>query len=279
MAKGGTKPRHHGGGKGGKHAPKHGRKALGVRPGASPIPPFAADPSIEAERRAAFRGLQDTAQDLRISSHQAKRDTRTTVRDTRVQKHRGMQDLASQLRRGRQDIGFEKHGQKIEFGRTKEDFSTKLQNLVRQFTVQGQEQTQAANVQGVLDEGTSAASAAARSKNFAVARQPLDIARRRAGEDYKRNLFEYQREGARLTQDVRRGRGRLSQDTHHDIRLARQDLHRTLRSNTLQRQRSIREQAIGNADLIQQEIWAARQSNPQGNFPAPPSLQRRLNRR
>jgi serine phosphatase RsbU (regulator of sigma subunit) len=226
-------------------------------------PPFLSfDPAIEAERRAAIRGLRDTGQDTRIAARRAKRDLQTELKDLRVTRKRGFQDLKRDKSRSLRDIGFEKADVRLGRERGMEDFSMRLNALTRQFTQLGRSQTQAANAQGVLGGGTAAASAAAREQNLAFARQPLDIGAARLDEDARIALERLGIQAEDVRQDTTRGRKRLKQDVRHDSRLARRDYGRTLTDLYNQLERAIREQRIGDVDLIKEEIFNARQNNP-----------------
>jgi hypothetical protein len=95
-----------------------------------------------------------------------------------------------------------------------------------------------------------AASDAARAQNQAWARQPILQGKERLRED---TLTSMQRLGTarrQLVSDARREGKRLKQDTRHDLKLARLDYNRTIRDLHIKLQRAIREQRIGDVDLI-----------------------------
>jgi hypothetical protein len=240
------------------------------------------DPSIEAERRAAARGLLDTRQDTRRQLHQGRQDYRTSRRDTLVQKRRGikdirtsrrqgMQDFATQLTRGLQDISFKRQDTIRSTQRGEEDFAVQLHNLVRNFNTLGGQQAQAANASGLYGDGTAQASAAQRAKNLTVARQPIDVGMQRLQQDQTTALSRLGTETGRLEEDVGRGAhrllssshlqaSRLRGDTRHDLKLNRQDFHRNRQQLRTSLERAIREQRIGNIDLLQQELWNRKQN-------------------
>lgn len=222
------------------------RQAFHPSDGAGPYrtPPFLTfDPAIESERRAAQRGLRDTAQDVRRAARRSRRDIHTQLRDIHTEKKRGLQD-----------IGFEKADVRLQRQRGRQDFNLQLDSLTRKYTQLGNTQLQAANAAGVLDSGTSAASAAARAQNFAFERTPIDIGRARLEEDTQTALERLGVQQHRLVQDVR-----------HDRRLTKREGRQTLQDLYSQLERAIREQRIGDVDLIKQEIFDARQRNP-GQF-------------
>jgi hypothetical protein len=291
MATGGTSPghsggsRHHGGGKkkGKGNALRHFLRhpptvnELTHIPGDVNQPKFLTfDPSIEAERRAAARGLLDTRQDTRRQLRQGRQDYRTSRRDIRVQKRRGikdirtgrrqgMQDFATQLTRGLEDIAFKRQDTIRSAQRGQQDFAIQLHNLVRNFNTLGGQQAQAANASGLYGDGTAQAAAQQRSKNLAVARQPIDVGMQRLQQDETTQLSRLGTETGRLEEDVGRGAHRLLSssrlqarrlrgDTRHDLRLNRQDFHRNRQQLRTSLERAIREQRIGNIDLLQQEL-------------------------
>jgi hypothetical protein len=258
MAHGGTSPpggTHHGG--------KHGGKKKPWNIGPSPYPDLSYDPSIEAERQAAARGLQDTTLDVKRARHQARQDFRTSRKDSRITKRRGMQDFTTQLQRGLQAIRFKRQDVKRDYRRGTQDIGLKLESLGRQYATLGDTQLQASNAAGLgTDQGTAQAAAARRIANQGFEQQPLDIALQRLGQDQTINLGRLGIEAGQLRQDTRRGRTRLKQDTRHDIHLAHRDFRRTRGDLHIQLQRARREATIGNADLLEQELFSARQLHP-----------------
>lgn len=225
-------------------------------------PELAYDPAIRAEQRAAARGLLDTAQDTRISLRQGRQDLRTTLRDLATDLRRGRRDARIGLRRGLQDIGFERQDVRREGRREQQDLGLQMDALVRRFGQQGEAQRQAAAASGVYDAGTRAASEQARASNLAFARKPIDIAQRRVGQDVDTALGRLGTQAGRLRRDTRIGLRDLRQDVRHDRRLARRDFRRTRRGLYNSLERAIREQRIGNVDLLQQAIFDARSRAP-----------------
>lgn len=229
-------------------------------------PPYLSfDPAIEAERRAAQRGLTDISQDSRIAGRRARQDFRTTIRDLNIDRRRGMGELRRGLQRGRQDIRFQRQDTRRAAQRGRQDFGLQLQAINRHFSQLAGQQVQQANAQGVLDDGTLDAASVARARNKAIARQPIDIGLQRLNQDTTTNLQRLDVQQGRLEQDTRIGRRELRQDTKHDKRLAKQDYKRTIKDLHNKLARAIREQRIGDIDLIKEEIFAARRSRP-GHF-------------
>jgi hypothetical protein len=205
------------------------------------LPPFlASDPSIEAERRANQRGLKDILKDTHRAQRYATEDYATKTGD-----------IGRAFSRGTQDIGAEVAGINLRQARGTEDFTNNLTNLIRGFQVKGREQTQAANAAGVLDSSTAQAAAGRRAENLAIARQPLDLGLARLNEDTQLGLGRAGLAGSRL-----------GEDTSREYGLAAQDIGRTRLDLATKKRRAIREQRISNIDLINQEIFSARQLKP-----------------
>lgn len=229
-------------------------------------PPFLSyDPAIESERRAAERALRDTAQDTRIAARRARTDLRTELRDLRTTRRRGVQDIRTSRQRGLREVRYGREDTRTQFERGQQDFGLQLDSLTRRFSALGRSHTQIANAQGVLDGGTAEASAAARERNLEFAQQPIFLGQQRLTEDTERALGRLDTQAGDIRQDTKRERKRLVQDVRHDTRLTHRDYRQTLRDLHNQLQRAIREQRIGDIDLIKQEIYNARQNKP-GTF-------------
>ena len=211
-------------------------------------PAFSYDPSIEAQRRSQQRGLKDVLKDTHRATRYAGEDLSLKLGDINLAQNRGTQDIAQRLSRGTQDITQTQQ-------RGMEDFGSQLTNLIRGFQIKGNEQMQAQNAAGVLDSSTAQASAARRAENLAIARAPIDTGVQRLTQDTATNL-------GRLQQDTGTAGQRLGEDTSRNTGLAQQDYGRTTLDLATKKRRAIREQRIGNIDLIQQEIFAARQQKP-----------------
>ncbi len=234
-------------------------------------PPYLSyDPAIEAERRAAQRGLSDTILNTKVSAKRARQDKRGQIKDIKVSKRRGVQDLRTDKRRTLRGIRENRQDVKLKSRRGFQDFNLQLQSLTRHFTQLGRQQTQVANAQGVLDEGTASAGASARAANQRIAEKPIHIGQRRLGQDTNIALQRIREQAGDTRFDFKRGLHRLKQDTHHDIHIARQDYRRTIFDLHTSLQQAIREQRIGDADLIQQEIYNARQNHigSPSNYPS-----------
>lgn len=162
------------------------------------------DPALDAQYRASQRGVDNLRQDTATSGGRRDEDVM------------GALGLAGQNR-----------------DRANQDFDSQLQGLFRQFGLQGQQQSQAANAAGVLHGGTQDAAAQVRGGNLAFARQPIDVGRGRTEEDYQRAVG-----------DINRTAGREGEDAYTKL------------------QRAIAEGSFYGADLSQEAIYQAGQNNP-----------------
>jgi hypothetical protein len=259
-----------GGGHGGHHGSPYRRLIRLTRPnqiaphdGGGPFhsPPYLSfDPALEADRRAAQRSVIDIGQDTRTAARRSRRDFRTTRADIRTDFRRNRADVRKEGRRQLQDIGYQRQDTRRELGRGKQDFGLQLAALTRRFTQMAGQHLQQAAAYGSLDSGTMGASDAARAQNFAFERQPLDINLQRLKQDSRTTFGRLETAAHQTRSDVRQEVQRGRQDRRHDVRLARQDYHRTIKDLHIKLSRAIREQRIGDIDIIKQEIYAARNS-------------------
>ena len=229
----------------------------------STSPPFLSfDPALEAEQRALERGLENLLQDTARERKYAKKDAAQTIEDLEQDRKRGLGDIGQERHRGLRDIGTRKEDIQRDATRGREDFSTRLRNLIHNSAVQGKQQYQAANAAGVLDSSTQEASAAARAGNLARARAPIDTGLTRLNENEMTALEKLATTRGDLLRDTGEASHELRQDVRHDIGLTEQQLRRQQRDIKLRRQRAREEEAIGQVDLETQQIFDARERNP-----------------
>jgi hypothetical protein len=222
------------------------------------------DPSIEAQRRAAERGLEDLLRDLGIQKKTTKQDAGVEQRTLALQLARGLADARRERQRGILSLNQRRGDLRLDARRGREDLGMRLANLARNYKTLGSQQTQQQNAAGVLDGGTANAAAHRREANMAVERQPIDIAGGRLEQDLSLGLGRLDTSETQLREDVHRSRHELRQDTGRQSRQAQTALERALQQLRLQKQRGIREQRIGDADLIQSELWDAKQRHLAG---------------
>lgn len=242
--------------------PKNGPYTSG---GLTQPPDFSYDPALEAQRRAAERGLDYTLEDIGSERFRTKQDFRTSQQDVRLAKRRGLQDIRIDRKRGIQDIGLKRKDIRTDLGRSREDFGIRLKNLVTNYARQGSADRQAINAAGVAEGGALAASNRVRGENMREDLTPLLLGRQRTEEDAQTAMRRLGISAQRLRRDSRIGTRRLKADVAHDLLLNRRSKKRTLRDLFRQEQRAITEQRLGDADLIREEIYQAMQLNP-GEF-------------
>lgn len=242
--------------------PKPGR----VTAGGYIQPPFLTyDPGIEAQRRAAQRGLEDTTQNVKTEGHFAHTDLAQALRDLGTENARKRQDISLSAQRGERKLGYQEQDVQTRGARANQDFGTQLANISRQFSQLGQRQTQSANAAGVLDAGTQAASAAARGQNQQLAEAPIHTAQARSQEDLAEALRRLGTARGELGEDTASSLGRLGEDTSRSRMLAKREAGRKGFELKRKEGRAKREGAISNVDLLQQEMFQAQREHP-GSF-------------
>lgn len=230
---------------------------------ALPQPPFLTyNPEIEAKRRAAQRGLEDTEENVRTKLHFGKTDLLQALRNIKVGTSRSRADINRKSARTGEELNNKESDLRTQSTRTNQDFDSQLANIGRQFAQLGQRQREGANAAGVLDAGTQAAGQAARSQNQALAEAPVNTARQRAGEDLYTALSRIGAARGQLASDTEISLRRLNQDRNRERLLSRREFGRTKFEGGREVGRARREQKIGDIDLLTQEIYAARAEHP-----------------
>jgi hypothetical protein len=149
-----------------------------------PLPPSGSyDPSLDAQRAAAQRGLGDLRQDTALGNTRAAVDYGL-----------GVEDYGRQYGRGAADLN-------LALGRGESDYSRNVGLLQRSYTQLARRQAEAGRAHGVLSGGLAARAAAIRAQNEAIDQQPLDTGI------------------SRLRQDTQTQLGRLGED--RDLGIAR----------------------------------------------------------
>jgi hypothetical protein len=227
-------------------------------------PPFLSfDPAIEAQRREAARGLEDTEADTTSKQHFAKTDLTTALREIHRKTSQSRQDINRSANRGEQKLGYQEADTQRNAGRQQQDFQTGLANIARQFGQQAHRQAESANAAGVLDQGTLTASAAARAGNQRLAEAPIHTAQQRSNEDLATALGRIGTARGQITQDRGTSLGRLNLGRNAEREGAKRSTGRTFFESNRDQERARREEQIKNVDLLAQEIYAARAEHPQ----------------
>jgi len=145
-------------------------------------PPGTYDPALDAQERAAGRGLGDFVL-----------DTEQTRGRNLTDFVLGTQDIARQRTEFGEDIATERQGVETSFGRsltdlltertqTGEDYTRNLSQLQRNFDILGSQQKQSINAAGLSSGGASAQAQRKRAENQAWEKAPIDTGFKRFGE-------------------------------------------------------------------------------------------------
>ena len=220
------------------------------------------DPALEAQRRASHRGLEDLEQDTRRGEHFAERDLEHALRGIHINTARHRFDLNRQFGRGVTKLANQESDTKKDAGRQEEDFHTRLADIGRQFAELGQRQGEGSNAAGVNDAGTAAASAAARGRNQTLAEAPIHTAEGRLHEDLLTALDRIAQSHGYLEQDLATSTKRLNTDRDISRAEAHRETDRKLLGYDTELERGKREATITDADLLEEEIYGARQNHP-----------------
>jgi hypothetical protein len=158
------------------------------QPWVQPPPPTGSfDPALDAQRRAASRGLGDTVADVGTANVRDTVDYGLNRDDILRAQGRGLADLTTSRDRGYGDV------------------DRQVAALHRGFQTLATRQAEQFNAAGVGAGGAALQAAAKRQANEAFDRQPLDTARQRIGEDFARG-------SGRLNEDTGLQLGRLALD-------------------------------------------------------------------
>jgi hypothetical protein len=171
------------------------------------------DPNLDAQERAAGRGLTDLILDADRAGERGQSDYLLAKGDINRQGDEGLFDLDTSHRQGKEDFGLERSDitRGAEQGladllsartRGEEDHRRATEGLVRNYGILGSQQGQAARAAGVASGGALSQAAAKRAANQGLEQGGLDLARGRFLAD------STQAEG-RLTEDRDTGLARL----------------------------------------------------------------------
>jgi hypothetical protein len=124
-----------------------------------------------------------------IGTQQARDVTDYAAQQEQIGRQAGYnrEDLSRQLSRGQADLGLAR-------GRGTEDYNRNVAMLTRQYGQLGRNQLQATNQAGVISGGALLQSAAKRSANQAIEREPMDT-------NYQRFLADNTQAGQRMQED------------------------------------------------------------------------------
>lgn len=214
------------------------------------------DPALDAQRRAAGRGLGDLTADIGTAGTRDTVDYGLSREEIQRNQSRGLEDLTQSRDRGLQDI------------------DRNVQMLQRNYARLGDQQRQSINAAGLGGGGAALQAASKRTANEAFDQAPLDQARTRIGEDFTR-------QSTRLGEDASSQLGRLALDSAPPD--AGNPLGgRSFQDRTTQLTRAQREDTQFGLDVGEQKAFQAAQSGwvpPASAQPLPAPLRRRRGRR
>jgi hypothetical protein len=215
-----------------------------------PPPTGSYDPALDAQRRAASRGLQDTEADTGIANTRDTVDYGLNRDDVLRAQTRGLEDLTTSRDRGYGDV------------------DRQVAVLQRGYQTLAGNQRQQFQAHGLAYGGAALQAAAKRQANEAFDQQPLDVARARIGEDFTR-------QSARLGEDAGLQLGRLALD-YAPPDAANPLGGRRFQDRTTALTRAQREDAAFGLDIGQEKVFQATQGGwvppeppkrPRGRFP------------
>jgi hypothetical protein len=206
--------------------------------------------------------LEDTEQNVATKTHFSNTDLTQALKDIRVKTRQGRQDINRTASRGLQTLGYQEQNQQTQGARAQADFNTSLASIARSFGQLGQRQAESANAAGVLDAGTQAASASARAGNQSRAEAPIHTAQQRAGEDLTTALQRIATSKGQVGEDQSQSLGRLNEARDRERLGAHRATARQLFEDGRELERARREGKISQAQLLEQEIYAAHRESP-----------------
>lgn len=226
-------------------------------------PPFMSfDPSIEAERRKAVRGLEDKEAEIGSKEHFAKNDLAHALANLKTSAIHNRQDTNRTASRGLETLGNQETDLNTKGARATQDFQTSLSNIARQFGQLGHRQVEAQNAAGVNDAGTNAAAAAARRQNQGLAEAPINTARTRENEDLATALQRIGTSRGQVGEDQARSLSRNEQEHQRQAKAAQRSTGREDFLLHREGQEAKVEEQVSQTDLLAQEIYAARAEHP-----------------
>jgi len=268
---------------GGTTAPKV-PKAVSGTTGSLQPPAFTFDPALAAKQREAGLQEEHNLEDIKTKQHFDTTDFHTalhnlTTEDKRnrqkfgLEEERGGEKIGREVASGNEKLANEEADTENNAARQYQDFATKRQEIGRQFGELATRQAEAQNAGGTLDQGTSAAAAAARARNQQIAEAPIATSEQRLGEDLATALgrigtareklgTESDRERAELAENLGIGRSQEQQDVKQQTHEAHQQLARNLFGLGREEQRTKLAGVNANQNYLEEEIYQAMEEHP-----------------
>lgn len=254
-------------------------------------PPGTFDPGLEAQVRAAERGLIDLIEKTHreggresVDTQQARRLLERKVQQGHadIQRSRGYAVTDAGQAQGQLQTSFARDLQDLAIAKQngEEDYQRKLLELQHSYADQAARQGQASVAQGTHETGTTAASDAVRGANERWDRSGVDTAHQRQLDAIAlaegRDTEDFTRQSGLISQDLGRqltGFGIQDRRLGQEARTQQNKLSLARFRATQDRQTALshakREYGIYSTDVAQQAYYQAHQLNPNIIFPVP----------
>lgn len=254
-------------------------------------PPGSFDPGLEAQVRAAERGLIDLIEKTHLEGRRESKDTREARQLLERKVRQGQADIARSRSYAVQDAGNQRGQLQTSFARDLQDLATAKQrgqqdyektltDMQHRYAQTAAEQSQAQVASGTDDTGTTAAGAAVRGANQAYDKSGVDTVHTRHEEDIalqeQRDRENFATQSGLIDQGLNRDLtgygiqsyrlGKEQQSQRHKLAL---DIARAHIDRQTQLSHAKREYGIYASDVAQQAYYQAHQMNPHILFPTP----------
>jgi len=254
-------------------------------------PPGSFDPGLEAQVRAAERGLIDLIEKTRLEGRRESKDTREARQLLERKVRQGKADIARSRgyaiedagnQRGQLQTSFKRDLEDLAIAKQRgtEDYEKALTDMQHRYAQKAAEQSQGQVATGTDDAGTTTAAAAVRGANQAYDKSGVDTIHTRREEDLaqqeQRDREDFATQSGLIDQGLNRD---LTGYGIQDFRLGKEQesqRHRLalgIARAHLDRQTSLshakREYGIYATDVAQQAYYQAHQLNPHILFPTP----------
>lgn len=254
-------------------------------------PPGTFDPGLEAQVRAAERGLIDLIEKTHREGRRESKDTREARMLLERKVRQGQADIARNRGYALADAGNQRGQLQTSFARDlqdlaiakqrgQENYEKTLTDMQHRYAQAAAEQSQAQVASGTDDTGTSRASAAVRGANQAYDKAGVDQVHQRAEEDIalqeQRDRENFATQSGLIDEGLQRdltGYGLQSYRLGKEQQAQRHKLALGVARAHIDRQTQLshakREYGIYASDVAQQAYYQAHQMNPHILFPTP----------
>lgn len=275
-------------------------------PGSLTPPTFTFDPAQAAGALRAKHEEENKLAEIGTHQHFAETDLHTALGNIVTENKRKRQDYAREFGRGNEKIGNQEAdvnrstaNQEADTrsgavnreadlnrsaGRQQEDFTTRLADISKQFGELGHRQSEAQNASGTLDEGTTAAAAAARARNQVASEAPIhtgearnkedlytalqrlgtsrDTSLQRLGEGHATDLERLGTARTQLGEDHRTSENQLVQDREFNRKKVHTAAGRELFELGREQQQALVAGTTAQQSALEAEIYEAKENHP-----------------